>query len=295
VNAFLEIRDFTMARGGSKILAWTGNGRDGERSSPSSPLAPAAPAAPIEVPRNRVTALIGANGSGKTSFLEACLGLLPYSGTLRVLGEIPPHANARIGYVSQSADRYRSEFLRARDLLTIDLAIGRFNHGRNLSDFLDRYALAFDFDLNRRMSELSLGQVQKVAIARALLDQPEALFLDEPFSGLDRRSQEEILATLAQVKRLFSPDPSLTAGADSDSAATPMPSSAADSDSVPSPAAAARASTPPPPANFNILIVTHDLHNLASLVDSALLFENFGVTYLSDLTDQDLHGEGHHA
>jgi hypothetical protein len=52
---------------------------------------------------------------------------------------------------------------------------------------------------------------------------------------------------------------------------------------------------PAPPANFNILIVTHDLHNLASIVDSALVFENFGITYLSDLTDHDLHGEGHHA
>ncbi|MDR2538755.1 MAG: ATP-binding cassette domain-containing protein [Bifidobacteriaceae bacterium] len=150
------------------------------------------------VPAGQVSAIVGANGSGKTTFLEATLGLLPFQGELQVLGQVPPQANRKIGYVSQGVDHYRTEFLRVRDLLTINQRSNTFDHD---DEAFNLGVNTIKFHLDDRMSELSMGQAQKAAIVGALAGRPQVLFLDEPFSGLDPKSSTEIIELLGRLNQ----------------------------------------------------------------------------------------------
>jgi len=157
------------------------------------------------IPRGGVVIVIGPNGSGKTTLLEMLLGLVrPAAGSLEVLGEAPRRGNRRIGYVPQNYTATIGHAVRGRDLVGLGRTGNRW--GASRPDAADREAIdaalaavAADGFADQRMSQLSGGQQQRIAVAQALVDDPELVLLDEPLANLDMRNQQEIVDLLGQL------------------------------------------------------------------------------------------------
>jgi zinc/manganese transport system ATP-binding protein len=158
------------------------------------------------VPRGALVVVIGPNGSGKTTLLQVILGLLPVSGgSVRVLGDEPRRGDPRIGYVPQNYTATIGNAVRARDLVALGLAGGRWGLGRLDAEERERVqrtleAVGADDFADQRMSTLSGGQQQRVAIAQALVSRPDLLLLDEPLANLDMRNQNEVVELLDAIR-----------------------------------------------------------------------------------------------
>ena len=149
----------------------------------------------FEVHRGEIFGLLGPNGAGKTTTFRMLCGLLPAtSGTLRVagvdLGRARASARQRIGYVAQKFSLY-GQLTVAENL---DFFASAYNlHGSHRHERI-RWALK-QFELDS-LTELPSGQLpggykQRLAMAAALLHEPETLFLDEPTSGVDPLARRE--------------------------------------------------------------------------------------------------------
>ncbi|MFI5694627.1 metal ABC transporter ATP-binding protein [Kribbella sp. NPDC051586] len=152
-------------------------------------------------------AILGANGSGKTSLLKAVLGLHPLmSGTIRVAGAPPRRGSAQIGYVPQQRRIDTLTPLRARDVVGQGLdghrwGIGRPDRARRrrIDEVLGSVG-AFEF-ADRPIGVLSGGEQQRVRIAQALAADPELLMCDEPLLSLDLNSQRAISGLVDRRRR----------------------------------------------------------------------------------------------
>lgn len=146
-------------------------------------------------PRGAVTALVGPNGAGKSTLLKAILGLVPSRGSVLLDGiellKVPPRERAKlVAYVPQ-----RSR-LDARMQARSVVEQGRFAHRGPLAGLGPADHRAVDEALavtgahahaSRVFTELSLGEQQRIILARALATGARALLLDEPTSALDAR------------------------------------------------------------------------------------------------------------
>src|SRR3981189_1904892 len=141
----------------------------------------------FRIARGSITGLLGGNGAGKTTTIAMIMGLvLPTSGRVRVLGCSMPEQSAevlgRMNFESPYVDMPMR--LTVRQNLTV---FGRLYAVKNLRERIK--ALAADLDLSefldRPNGKLSSGQKTRVALAKALLNQPELLLLDEPTASLD--------------------------------------------------------------------------------------------------------------
>ncbi|MFC0628276.1 ABC transporter ATP-binding protein [Kribbella deserti] len=164
----------------------------------------------FDVVPGRMTGFVGANGAGKTTTMRIILGVLaPTSGEVHWHGRALTAADRRdFGYMPEERGLYPK--MKIRDQLVF---FGRL-HGQGGSRALDRTNLLLDrLGLIERADDaletLSLGNQQRVQIAAALIHQPAALVLDEPFSGLDPLAVDSMVDLLreevsAEVPVLFS-------------------------------------------------------------------------------------------
>ena len=136
----------------------------------------------------KVTALMGRNGVGKTSFLRAIVGEQPIAaGTISLngtpLGRMAPHDRARLGiaYVPQGRDIF--PLLTVRENLETGYAPLTRDDRTIPADVFDLFPVLYDM-LGRRGGDLSGGQQQQLAIGRALVMRPKLLVLDEPTEGI---------------------------------------------------------------------------------------------------------------
>lgn len=159
----------------------------------------------FEVPAGGIVAIIGSNGSGKTSLLNVVLGLIPAaSGRVLVLGKPAGEVNEFIGYVPQNYASASGDAIRVCDAILLGLNGTRWAFGRPSRDERHRVTEVLDAVgagalAKRRLSELSGGQRQRVAIAEALVAHPKMLILDEPLASLDLRNQREIVQLLDRL------------------------------------------------------------------------------------------------
>lgn len=157
----------------------------------------------LHVGRGEFVALVGPNGSGKSTLLRILLGLLPATGTVRLLGQPPGQLRERwrVGYVPQRPMLAGDQVASVEEVV----AAGRLTRRgwwRGLRKE-DREAIEHALESvgllplrQRRVSHLSVGQQQRVFIARAFASEPDLLVLDEPISGVDAESQRRFRASL---------------------------------------------------------------------------------------------------
>jgi ABC-2 type transport system ATP-binding protein len=141
----------------------------------------------FRIARGSITGLLGGNGAGKTTTIAMIMGLvLPTSGRIRVLGCAMPDQSAevlgRMNFESPYVDMPMR--LTVRQNLSI---FGRLYAVENLRERIDKLAAELDLAefLDRPNGKLSAGQKTRVALAKALINQPELLLLDEPTASLD--------------------------------------------------------------------------------------------------------------
>jgi ABC-2 type transport system ATP-binding protein len=154
----------------------------------------------LRVPRARVSGFLGPNGSGKSTTMRMLCGLLtPSAGEANVLGlQVPRDAEilrARLGYMTQRFSLY--EDLSVRENLEFLAAIQRLpgaRRGARIAALLDEFALAPR--AGQLAGTLSGGQRQRLALAGAILHEPELLVLDEPTSAVDPQSRRDFWEAL---------------------------------------------------------------------------------------------------
>ena len=155
----------------------------------------------------RVCGLIGMNGSGKSTLFKAIMGMLrPDAGSVRIAGKTPAAARKRglVGYVPQSEDVDWSFPLSVRDVVMMGRYGGmgltrraRPADARAVDAALERVELTELAD--RQIGRLSGGQRKRAFVARGIAQGATILLLDEPFAGVDRRSEATITRLLREM------------------------------------------------------------------------------------------------
>jgi molybdate transport system ATP-binding protein len=159
------------------------------------------------------TGLVGPSGAGKTSLLELIAGFRrPDSGAIAIHGtpvfdarrrlDVPAR-NRGIGYVTQDDTLFPHRPVRD------NLDYGTRRPGAQTADLARIVSLlSLEGVLDRSVTTLSGGEKRRVALARALLSRPRLLLLDEPLTGLDATSRDEVIASLRSIHATF-PTPTI--------------------------------------------------------------------------------------
>lgn len=160
----------------------------------------------LVMPEGRLIAVVGPNGAGKSTLIKAILGLIPRaSGRVTIYGR--PYENQRhlVGYVPQRESVDWDFPVNALDVVAMGLygrigwfrPVGRDHRRRAMEELekvgMEAYAL-------RQISQLSGGQQQRVFLARALVQDADLYFMDEPFAGVDVATERAIVALLKALK-----------------------------------------------------------------------------------------------
>jgi lipooligosaccharide transport system ATP-binding protein len=159
----------------------------------------------IEVAAGECFGLLGPNGAGKTTTLKLCLGLLePGAGTIRLLGhDVPAQARVarqRVGVVPQM-DNLDPDFTVAENLVVYGRYFGLQDGDiqARIPDLLEFAGLAGRADA--RIQALSGGMKRRLTLARALVNDPQLVFMDEPTTGLDPQARHLIWERLRRLRQ----------------------------------------------------------------------------------------------
>ncbi len=156
----------------------------------------------LRVGVGEIYGFLGLNGAGKTTTIRALLGMIrPSAGNVKVLGQaLGPNGRgpwARVGHLVESPSYYPE--LSVRENLDIARRLHGIKNPKVVDDVMDQLALASYAD--RKAGTLSLGNLQRIGLARALLHHPELVILDEPANGLDPAGVVEIRELLESLAR----------------------------------------------------------------------------------------------
>ncbi len=164
--------------------------------------------ASFEIPTGTITALVGINGSGKSTLFKSIMGFVPLAkGTISILGQTVTEALKQniVAYVPQAEEVDWSFPVLVEDVVMM----GRYGHmnfmriARDVdrtavTDALERVGMS-DFR-KRQIGELSGGQKKRVFLARALAQEGKIILLDEPFTGVDVKTEDAIVELLRQMR-----------------------------------------------------------------------------------------------
>lgn len=164
--------------------------------------------ASFSIPRGTITALVGVNGSGKSTLFKAIMGFVPLAqGGVNVLGGEASNALRRnlVAYVPQAEDVDWNFPVLVEDVVMM----GRYGHmnwlripsqrDRDLvGEALERVSMTAY--RKRQIGELSGGQKKRVFLARALAQEGQVILLDEPFTGVDVKTEEQIIELLRDLR-----------------------------------------------------------------------------------------------
>lgn len=160
------------------------------------------------IPTGTITGLVGVNGSGKSTLFKSIMGFVPIArGSISILGTSVSSALKKnvVAYVPQAEEVDWSFPVLVEDVVMM----GRYGHmgfmrrvrdmdKRAVTDALERVGMA-DFR-HRQIGELSGGQKKRVFLARALAQEGQVILLDEPFTGVDVKSEDAIIALLQEMR-----------------------------------------------------------------------------------------------
>lgn len=160
----------------------------------------------LSVPQAKIVGIVGPNGAGKSTFIKTALGLIkPISGKVDFFGEQLKNVRLRVAYVPQRESVDWDFPITVRELVLMGRygRLGLFHWPRQADwaaadNYLEMVGMAPYAD--RQINQLSGGQQQRVFIARALLQEADIYFLDEPFAGIDLASETTIMNIMRQLK-----------------------------------------------------------------------------------------------
>ena len=162
----------------------------------------------LSIPKGHLVGIVGPNGAGKSTLIKACLDLVPRtSGEVMIYGKSYHKERRRVGYVPQRESVDWDFPVSVLDVVAMG-TYGRLGwmrrvskHSKALSmEALDRVGLV-DY-ANRQISQLSGGQQQRTFLARALVQDADIYFMDEPFSSVDAATERAIVQLLKDLKEL---------------------------------------------------------------------------------------------
>jgi manganese/zinc/iron transport system ATP- binding protein len=160
----------------------------------------------LEIPRGKIVGVIGPNGAGKSTFIKTALGLVqPISGKIEFFGKPLTEARRRIAYVPQRESVDWDFPITVRDLVMMgrygSLGLCKWPRKADVAA-VDHYLelMGMSAYADRQISQLSGGQQQRAFIARALVQEADIYFMDEPFAGIDIATETVIMNTLHQLK-----------------------------------------------------------------------------------------------
>jgi manganese/zinc/iron transport system ATP- binding protein len=158
------------------------------------------------VASGQLVGIVGPNGAGKSTLIKTAMGLLrPMSGKIEFFGQPLKRVRQRIGYVPQRESVDWDFPITVHELVLM----GRYGRLGMLRwpRAADREAANYYLDLvgmveykDRQISQLSGGQQQRAFIARALIQEADVYFMDEPFAGIDHASEMVIMGLLRQLR-----------------------------------------------------------------------------------------------
>lgn len=164
--------------------------------------------ASFQLPQGSITALLGVNGAGKSTLFKAIMGLVPLAqGDITLLGMPVKTAlgSNLVSYVPQSEEVDWNFPVLVEDVVMMGryghmgmLRIARSRDRQIVTDALERVDIV-DFRF-RQIGELSGGQKKRVFLARAIAQQGEVILLDEPFTGVDVKTEAKIISLLRELR-----------------------------------------------------------------------------------------------
>lgn len=161
----------------------------------------------LSIPQGKMVGILGPNGAGKSTFIKAILGLTsPLSGSVEFLGQPYSIAKSQISYVPQRESVDWSFPITVEELVMM----GRFGKKKFFSwktredkKKVKEVMELFEIDhlAKRQINELSGGQQQRAFLARAMVQEADLYFLDEPFAGIDLSSEKIIVEQLKKLQK----------------------------------------------------------------------------------------------
>jgi ABC-2 type transport system ATP-binding protein len=154
----------------------------------------------LKVYEGEIFGFIGPNGAGKSTTIRAMLNFLfPTSGEIKIFNldaVTQSHIIEKdIGYVPAEVNYY--DYMKVKDVLTFAFTF----HDNIESNRINELCKRFDLNIDKKISELSLGNKKKVSIIQSLLHRPKLLILDEPTNGLDPLIQKKLFETLEEERQ----------------------------------------------------------------------------------------------
>jgi zinc transport system ATP-binding protein len=162
----------------------------------------------IHIHCGELTALIGPNGGGKTTLLKALLGEIPHTGAIKFLDAKEQRSRKPVvGYVPQRLDFDQGAPVSVMDLFAASLSTRPvcFGYARKVRGRASASLARVQADhlLDRRLGDLSGGEMQRVLLALALDPCPDLLLMDEPVSGVDARGRELFYQLVFNLRRQY--------------------------------------------------------------------------------------------
>jgi ABC-2 type transport system ATP-binding protein len=157
----------------------------------------------FDVPRGSITALLGGNGAGKTTTISMLLGALkPTGGTIHILG----HDMEKNRYPALQQMNFSSPYVDLPGALSVRQCLrvyGKLYNVPDLEPAIEKLAMDLDLHdfLDRHVGKLSAGQKTRVSVAKALINRPQVLLLDEPTASLDPDTADRIRGYLDSFRK----------------------------------------------------------------------------------------------
>jgi manganese/zinc/iron transport system ATP- binding protein len=162
----------------------------------------------LAIREGRLTAIVGPNGAGKSTLIKAALGLVPAAaGSVRIFGQPIADVRRRVAYVPQRGSVDWDFPTDALDVVTMGRygALGWLKRpGRREREtaLACLRQVGMEAFADRQISQLSGGQQQRVFLARALAQDADLYFMDEPFAGVDATTERAIIALLQDLRAI---------------------------------------------------------------------------------------------